>query len=332
MKAIVCTKYGSPEVLQLKEVEKPVPAVNEVLIKVSATTVTAADFRVRSFTVPLFVWLPIRIVLGFRKPKQSILGMELAGEIESVGKEVTLFKQGDRVFAATLMSFGAYAEYKCLPEDAAISVKPSNITDEEAAALPIGARTALHYLKKANIQRGQKILIYGASGSVGSYAVQLAKYFGAEVTGVCSTRNLEMVKSLGADKVIDYTQEDFAEVCLQHGEPYDVIFDAVDKSSFSACMRSLKPEGIYLNPSPLFPNIQMLWTQITSRKTLILSENSPENAEALIFLKALVEAGKIKPVIDRTYPLENIVLAHRYVDKGHKTGNVVITIDHRDKT
>lgn len=322
MKASVYHEYGSPDVLKLEELEKPIPKDNEILVKVYATTVTVADIRSRSFTVPVSVWLPARIALGFKKPKKAILGVELAGEIESVGKDVKRFKKGDQVFAATLISFGAYAEYKCLTEDAAISIKPSNITYEEAAALPIGARTALHYLRKANIQRGQKILVYGASGSVGTYAVQLAKYFGAEVTGVCSTTNLELVKSLGADKVIDYTVEDFS----TKDETYDVIFEAVDKSSFSACMRSLKKEGIYLNVTVPLPGIRMLWTKVTSRKKLMLGENPPEKAEDLIFLKELVEAGKIKPVIDRCYPLEQIVEAHRYVDKGHKKGNVVITV------
>jgi NADPH:quinone reductase-like Zn-dependent oxidoreductase len=328
MKASVYHEYGLPDVLKLEELEKPIPKDNEILVKVYATTVTVADIRSRSFTVPVSVWLPARIALGFKKPKKAILGVELAGEIESVGKDVKRFKKGDQVFAATLISFGAYAEYKCLPEDAAISIKPSNITYEEAAALPIGARTALHYLRKANIQRGQKILVYGASGSVGTYAVQLAKYFGVEVTGVCSTTNLELVKSLGADKVIDYTVEDFS----TKDETYDVIFEAVDKSSFSACMRSLKKEGIYLNVTVPLPGIRMLWTKVTSRKKLMLGENPPEKAEDLIFLKELVEAGKIKPVIDRCYPLEQIVEAHRYVDKGHKKGNVVITVEHNNKT
>jgi len=328
MKAIVCTKYGPPEVLEIIKVEKPTPKDNEILVKVYATTVTAADFRIRSFTVPLSVWLPARIALGFRKPKKAILGLELAGEIESVGKDVKLFQKGDQVFAATLMGFGAYAEYKCLPEDGPVSIKPSNMTYEEAAAIPIGARTALHYLRKVNIQSGQKVLVYGASGSVGTYAVQLAKYFGAEVTGVCSTTNLELVKSLGADKVIDYTVEDFT----SKGETYDVIFEAVDKSSFSACMSSLKKDGIYLNVTVPLPSIRMLWTKMTSSKKLILGENSPEKAEDLIFLKELVEAGKIKAVIDRFYTFEQMVEAHRYVDKGHKKGNVVITLEHNHKT
>ena len=239
-----------------------------------------------------------------------------------------LFEKCDQVFAATLIGFGAYAEYKCLPEDGPVAIKPSNITYEEAAALPIGARTALHYLRKANIQRGQKVLVYGASGSVGTYAVQLAKYFGAEVTGVCSTTNLEMVKSLGADKVIDYTKEDFA----QSGETYDVIFETVDKSSFSACMKSLKKKGIYLNITVPLPGIRMLWTKMTSSKRLMLGENVPEKAEYLIFIKELVEAGKIKPVIDRRYPFEQIAEAHRYVDTGRKKGNVVITLEHKNRT
>ena len=322
MKAIVYHQYGAPDVLQLQTVEKPVPNENEVLVKVHATTVTAADTRVRSFTVPRSIWLPARIALGVRKPKNKILGAELAGEIESVGKEVKRFKQGDLVFAATLPNFGAYAEYKCLPEDVAISLKPSNLTAEEAAALPIGGRAALHYLRKANIQSGQNVLVYGASGSVGSYAVQLAKYFGAEVTGVCSSSNLNLVKSLGADRVIDYTVEDFS----TNGETYDVIFEAVDKSSFSACMRSLKPEGVYLNITAPLPGLRMLWAQMTSGKRLILGESIPEKPESLIFLKELVEAGKIKAVIDKVYPLEQVVEAHRYVDKGHKKGNVAINL------
>ncbi|USK35465.1 NAD(P)-dependent alcohol dehydrogenase [Bacillus sp. F19] len=328
MKAIVYTKYGPPDVLQLNEAEKPTPRDNEILVKVKATTVTAADIRVRSFTVPLSFWLPARITLGIRQPKKTTLGMELAGEVESVGKDVKLFKDGDQVFAASQAGFGAYAEYKCLPEDGPISIKPSNITYEEAAAIPIGARTALYYLRKANIQSGQKVLVYGASGSVGTYAVQIAKHLGAKVTGVCSTANLELVKSLGADQVIDYTREDFS----SKGETYDVIFEAVGKSSFSACMKSLKKDGTYLSVTVPLPGFRMLWTKLTSSKKLILSQNSPENSEALNFLKELVEAGKLIVVIDRYYAFEEIVCAHRYVEKGHKKGNVVITVEHNNKS
>ncbi|SNT28088.1 NADPH:quinone reductase [Bacillus sp. OK838] len=328
MKAIVYTKYGPPHVLQLKEVEKPTPKDNEILVKVKATTVTMGDIRSRSFKVPLSVWLPARVIIGLRRPKKSILGLELSGEVESVGKDVKLFKAGDHVFAASQVGFGAYAEYKCLPEDESVAIKPNNLSFEEAAAIPIGARTALFYLRKANIESGQKVLVYGASGSVGSYAVQIAKYLGARVTGVCSTTNLELVKSLGADKVIDYTKEDLSRM----DETYDVIFEAVDKSSFSACMKSLKKDGTYLNVTVPLPGVRMLWTKLTSGKKLILSQNSPETPEALNLLKELVEAGKLKVVIDRYYAFEEIVEAHRYVEKGHKKGNVVITVEHNSKS
>ncbi|KKK39159.1 NADPH:quinone oxidoreductase [Mesobacillus campisalis] len=323
MKAIVYTRYGSPDVLESKQVEKPIPKDNEILVKVKATTVTVADIRARSFTVPPAFWLPARLTLGLRKPKKEILGMELAGEVELVGKKVKRFKQGDQIFAASLTGFGAYAEYKCLEEDGPVAIKPSNITYGEAAAIPIGARTAWYFLRKAGVKKGQSILVYGASGSVGSYAVQIAKYFGAKVTGVCSTTNLELVKSLGADKVIDYTAEDFSRT----DETYDVIFEAVNKSSFSACMKALKNNGTYINVTEPLPSAQMWWTKLTSSKKLLLSRNSPETSEALNLLKELVEKGKLKPVIDRYYAFDEIVEAHRYVEKGHKKGNVVINIE-----
>ena len=306
MKAIVATQYGGPEVLQLKEIEKPTHKDNEVLIKVQATTVTAADFRMRSFTVPAPLWIPARIALGITKPRQPIFGSELAGEVEAVGDSVTRFKVGDRVFASTLTAqFGGYAEYKCLPETAMMAIQPNNMTFAEAAAVPIGATTALRLLRKGNIQRGQKVLIYGASGSVGTYAIQLAKYFGADVTGVCSTANLEMVKSLGADHVIDYTKEDFA----TREERYDLIFDTVAKFPKTQYVKVLAPNGTFVSMAKM---------------------DSKESMDNLVFIRDLIEAGEVKAVIDRCYPLEDMVEAHRYVDTGRKKGNVVIRVGRHD--
>jgi NADPH:quinone reductase-like Zn-dependent oxidoreductase len=325
MKAIVYTEYGPADVLHLQEVEKPAPKDHEVLIKVHAATVTTGDCNVRGFTFvpPGFGPLP-RLMFGLKKPKIAILGTELAGEVEAIGEAVTLFKKGDQVFGIGSDRFGAYAEYACRPEKGALAIKPANLTYEEAAALPFGAGTALYFLRDmAKIKRGQKVLVNGASGGVGVYAVQLARHYGAEVTGVCSTANVELVKSLGADKVIDYTREDFT----QNGETYDVIVDiVVGKTSFSRYKNSLKPKGLYLAVAGgLQEGVQMLWTSITGGKKVIFV-SSTERKEDLVFLKDLVEAGKLKPVIDRRYPLEQTAEAHRYVDTGHKKGSVVITV------
>jgi len=327
MKAIVCTKYGSPDVLQLREVEKPTPKDNEVLVKIYATTVNATDPMGRAGKPFLARLVPPALT----KPKYPILGNELAGEIEAVGKDVTLYKEGDQVYGLTGLGSGAHAEYKCMPEDRLLAIKPTNMTYEEAAAIPGGALTSLIFLRdKGNIQSGQKVLVYGASGSVGTAAVQLAKYFGAEATGVCSTANLEMVKSLGADNVIDYTQEDFTKT----GETYDIIFDTVGKTSFPRCKGALKKNGIYLETFPdLGIFLQMLWTSMVGSKKAIFTASSFKfSTEDLSFLKELIEAEKIKSVIDRTYPLEQIAEAHRYVEKGHKKGNVVITVEHNNRT
>jgi NADPH:quinone reductase-like Zn-dependent oxidoreductase len=326
MKAIVYTKFGPPDVLQLKEVEKPTPKDNEVLIRIYATTVAKEDPGLRSS----------RGLNGLRKPKNPILGFYLAGEIEAVGKDVRLFRKGDQVYGNTPLNLGlgAYAEYKCMPEEGALALKPVNMTYEEAAAVPNGALTALPFLRdKGRIQSGQKVLIYGASGAVGTSAVQLAKYFGAEVTGVCSTTNLELVKSLGADKVFDYTKEDFT----KSGETYDIVFDTVGKISFSRGKSSLKQRGIYLTTVPALLILpQMLWTSKIGSKRVIITftalRPAREKTKDLVFLKELIEAGRIKAVIDRRYPLEQIAEAHRYVEKGHKKGNVVITLEHNDKT
>lgn len=315
MKAVICTKYGPPEVLQIKEVKKPFPKSNEVLIKILATTVHIGDTKIRRFEPGLgpvkdFFFKPLmRIIVGFNGPRKKILGMELSGEIEAIGKDVSLFKAGDLVFASTEFRFGAYAQYCCLPEKGILALKPANMSHEEAAPVSNGGITALIHLRRVNIRKGQKVLIYGASGSVGTYAIQIAKYFGAEVTGVCSTANLELVKSLGADKVIDYTKVDFT----QNGAIYDVIYDAVGKIENSKRKISLSKSGHYLNVLAVKGNIKL-------------------KVEDLYSLKELCETGKLKTVIDRHYSIAQIVEAHRYVDKGHKKGNVVITITHNGKT
>ena len=309
MKAIVCTKYGPPEVLQLKEVEKPTPKSNEVLIKIYATAVTASDSLMRRSDLPLLFSLMRRLGAGLTKPRKPIPGFVLAGEVEAVGKDVTLFKKGDQVYGSVGMRQGAFAEYACMAEagtlTGCLAIKPETMSYEEAAAVPYGAMIASHFLKKGNIRKRKKVLIYGASGAIGTAAVQLARYAGAEVTGICSTVNLALVKSLGADKVIDYTKED----SISSGELYDLVFDAVGKRKSSKlkvqCRNALTPGGKYISVDGGMPR---------------------PRAEYLVRLKKLIEEGKFKAVIDRSYALEQIVEAHRYVDKGHKKGNVVITV------
>ena len=321
MKAVVWTKYGPPDVLELQEVEKPTPKDNEILIKIHATTVTAGDCEIRGLKFSFWLRALMRLGFGFRRLRRKILGMELAGEIESVGKDVTLFKKGDQVFGTTGTRLGSYAEYICLREKrklGTLALKPNNMTYEEAAAVPIGGLEALHFLGKGNIQKGQKILIIGASGTIGTFAIQLAKYYGAEITAVGNPTSLEVMKSLGAIKVIDYTKEDFT----KNGEIYDIILDVVGKSSISDYKESLKENGLLLLANPMLsrkakgigPSITVIAVSASSKK------------EDLIFLKGLIEEGKIKTVIDRTYPLEQISEAHRYVDSGQKTGNVVINV------
>jgi NADPH:quinone reductase-like Zn-dependent oxidoreductase len=324
MKAIVWTNYGPPDVLQLQGVAKPTPKDHEVLIRIYATTVTTADCELRSLTLPLALRLPLRLYLGLIRPRHKILGQELAGDIEAVGKDVTRLRQGDQVFAWTGLALGAYAQYTCLPEKGMLALKPATMTYEEAAAVPLGGLNAVHFLRKGHVQSGQKILINGAGGSIGTFAVQLARYFGAEVTAVDSTGKLDMLRSIGADQVIDYTQEDFT----TNGETYDVIFDVVGKSSFTRSVRSLTPNGRYLLANPgLSQMVRGRWTSMVSSKKVIV-EAASEKTEDLNVLKELIEAGKIKPIIDRCYPLEQMVEAHRYVDQGHKKGNVVITVGH----
>ena len=322
MKAIAWTKYGTPEVLELKEFDKPFPKNNEVLIKIHASSVTAGDCRLRAFKVPMGFWLPTRLVFGLIKPRNQIPGMDISGEIESIGKDVKLFKKGDMVYGTTGMMLGANAEYTCMSENAALVKKPNNISHEQAVAIIFGGLTAIHFLKnKANIKSSQKIIINGASGAVGTASIQLAKYLGAEVTGVCSTSNIELVESLGAKNVIDYTKDDFT----KNKETYDVILDTVGNLSFSQCKKMLTEQGksILINTG--------LLTNLSSivRKNLICGV-SGESKENLNFLRELAESGDIEAVIDKTYPLEHTVAAHKYVDLGHKKGNVVISVDHKE--
>ncbi|NKX14557.1 zinc-binding dehydrogenase [Bacillus cereus] len=301
MKAIICTKYGPPNVLQLQNVEKPKPKKNEVLVKIHATSVSTGDCRIRGFNSPLLFWIPMRIILGFRKPRKPILGVELSGEIEDIGSDVTQLKKGDPVFALTELNLGGYAEYTCVHESGLIALKPTNVTYEEAAVIPFGGTSALHFLRKGQIKKGQRVLIYGASGSVGTAAVQLAKYFGATVTAICSSSNFDLVTALGADNVIDYMKEDFT----TRGDHYDIIFDAVGKYKKSLCTDALMPNGKYVSVNGMMAKV---------------------SKEDMNLLKQLAETEKLKPVIDRTYRLEEIAEAHIYVEKGHKKGNVSITL------
>lgn len=324
MKAIVYTEYGPPEVLKIKEIAKPIPKANEVLIKVHATTVTAGDWRVRSLDVPFGFGLLARLALGFFRPRQPILGSELAGKVEAVGKAVKKFKAGDSVVAFSGVGMGCHAEYKCMPEDGAVVLKPTNLTYDEAAALSFGGTTALDFFRRGKLKSGEHVLVNGASGAVGTAAVQLAKHLGAEVTGVCSTANVGLVKSLGANQVIDYTKEDFT----KNGETYDVIVDTAGTAPFLRSKASLKENGRFLQVLGGLPDmLRAPWVSMTSNKRIIAGP-AAERAEDLHFLAKLAEAGEFKPVIDRRYPFEQIVEAHRYVDTGHKKGNVIITFPH----
>ncbi|MBN2394402.1 MAG: NAD(P)-dependent alcohol dehydrogenase [Anaerolineae bacterium] len=328
MRAIVFTEYGSPDVLHLKDVPKPTPKDNEILVRVYATPVnygdlTARNFANSQFNMPAPLYLPARLSFGWNKPKIHILGSELAGKVEAVGKAVTKFRPGDQVFAYVGMKMGANAEYICIPETGTVALKPANLSYEEAATLPYGAIMASSLLRKVNLQPGQKALINGASGGIGSMAVQLARHFGAEVTGVCSTPRLDFVRSLGASKVIDYTQEDFT----QNGETYDLVFDILGRSSFLRLKHSLKPDGVYLLASYKMKAIlQMLWTAVTRSKQKVICGFAEEKAQDLVFIKELAEAGEVKTVIDRSFPLEQTAEAHRYVEAGRKKGSVVITL------
>lgn len=335
MKAIMCPEYGPPDVLRVEEIGKPVPKDNEILVKIYAVPVNFGDIIARNFrnitprefSMPLPLWLVSRMVFGSRKPNKKILGSEFAGEVEAVGKAVKKFKKGDQVFGYRGMNLGANAEYICVPEKGMTAIKPKKMTYEEASAVPYGAITALNLLRKVNIRKGQKVLVNGASGGIGSYAVQLAKYYGAEVTGVCGTPRLGLVKSLGADKVIDYTQDDFT----KNGETYDLIFDILNKSSFSHCKNSLKPNGIYLLASFKTKQLlQMLWTKIIGGKR-VKCALSVEKPDDLVFIKDLVEAGKLKTVVDKDFPMEQAAEAHRYYESGAKKGSVILTFNRNKK-
>jgi NADPH:quinone reductase-like Zn-dependent oxidoreductase len=318
MKAVICSAYGPPEVLHIADVAKPAPKDNEVLVKIRATTVTLADVRIRAFRIPKSFWIPGRLALGITKPNNSILGVEFAGVVEEVGKDVRSIKKGDEVFGSTLSKMGGYAEYKCVLEKL-VTKKPSNLSFEESAAIPVGALTALHFLKLAGIAAGKSVLIYGASGSVGSYAVQLAVHFGAKVTGVCSAANAALVKSLGAEMVVDYKKEDFASGLGQ----YDIVIDAVDHLFFDVGIKLVKDGGVYMNVTQPFKSLAMMMTR---NKKVIVAQSPPWDSALLAQMRDLAEAGKIKPVIDRTYLMNEIVEAHRYVDQGHKKGNVAIRV------
>lgn len=328
MKAIVWTKYGSPDGLQIKEVEKPTPKEDEVLIKIHASSVTAGDCEMRRLELPLMLSFPMRLYAGFLKPKRiTILGQELAGEVVEVGKNVTSYKVGDRVFGTTGFKFGAYAEYICLPEkpgdaQGILALKPTNSTYEEAATVPTAGFEALHFLRKANIQSGKKVLIVGAGGSIGTFAIQLARYLGAEITGVDSMDKLDMIRSLGASHVIDYTKEDYT----KSGKTYDLIIDVVGKKSVARQLKLLKEDGFYfLAYAGLSHVFLSMWTSMTKNKKLKI-ESSAQKKDDLIFLKELYEAGKLKSVIDKKYPLEQAANAHRYAESGGKIGNVVLTV------
>jgi len=322
MKVIQCPKYGAPEVLKIVEVEKPTPKDHEILIKNYATTVTVADCRVRGFDVPASFWLPAKLALGFSKPRQPILGNELSGVIEAVGKNVTKFKVGDELFAYTGHRLGTYSEFLCLNENDNIAIKPKNLSFKQAAALSFGGHAALHFLKKSNIKKGESILIYGASGSVGTYAVQLAKYFGATVTGVCSTANLELLKSLGADTVIDYTTTDLSEI----NEQYDILFEAVGKADISKSIKLIKPNGRYLHAVTTPATEMKIRLKLLKTKIKLFGGTYTPTLEDQNFISKLAHEGFITPVIDKVFDFDEIVSAHEYVGKGHKKGNVVIKI------